>query len=110
MIASCIYAAHHQCEAACHNWQSIIEGGCKLLSKADLRKFKALFDDNYSLCRGEYHLYEEWEEVIMTKPQYISIMSGLIIEEEEQGMNDKENHFDDGLDDNRSQAFFLVHH
>ncbi len=109
-IVSCVYATHHQYEAACHNWQSVIEGGRKLLSKADLRQFKALCNDDYSLCRGEYHLYKEWEEVIIVKPKYISIMSGLITEEEEQEMNDKENHFDNGLDDNCNQAFFLAHH
>ncbi len=110
MIVSCVNAAHHQYEAACHNWQSVIEDGHKLLSKVDLRQFKALCNNKYSLCRGEYHLYEEWEEVIMAKPNYISIMSGLITEEEEQEMNNKENHFDDGSDNDSSQAFFLVHH
>ncbi len=35
-------------------------------------------------------------------------MSGLVTEEEEQEMNDKENHVNNGSDNNRSQAFFLA--
>ncbi len=45
----------------------------------------------------------------MVKPKYINIMSGMITEEEEHKMNDKKNHFEDGSDDDRKQAFFLAH-
>jgi hypothetical protein len=90
-IVGCVYATHHQFEVTCHNWQSVIESGCKLLSRADLRQLKALCNDNYSLCRDEHHFYEEWEEVLKTRPKYISIMSGLITKEEEQEMNNKKN-------------------
>ena len=60
-IVGSVYAAHHQYEVACLNWQSIIDGGHKLLSKADFRQFKALCDNNYIPCKGEYNLYKEWE-------------------------------------------------
>ncbi len=91
-IVGCVFATHHQFEATCHNWQSIIESGRKLLSRADLRQLKALCNNNHSLCRDEHHLYEEWEEVLKARPKYISIiMSGLITKEEEQEMNNKEN-------------------
>ncbi len=110
MIIGCVYAAHHQYEAACHNWQSVIETDRKLLSRADLRQFKALCNDNYPLCNDEYHLYKEWEEVFRARPRYISIMSGLFTEEDEQEKNNEENHYDDGADKDRSQAFFLAYH
>ncbi len=55
----CIIAAHHQFKVACHNWQSVAETGRKLLSRRDLRQFKALCDDDYPLCRDESHLYEK---------------------------------------------------
>jgi hypothetical protein len=110
VIGGCVYAAHHQYEAACHNWQSVIETGCRLLSRADMRQFTALCDDDYFLCRDEHHLYNECEEVTRARPRYISIMSGLVTEEAEQEMNDKENHYDKGADKDLSQAFFLVYH
>jgi hypothetical protein len=67
---------------ACHNWQSVIETGCKLLSRADMRQFKALYDDDNPLCYDEHDLYREWEEVFRARPKYISIMSGLVTEED----------------------------
>ncbi len=42
--------------------------------------------------------------------RYISIMDGLIREDDEQEMNDEENHYDNGADKERSQAFFLAYH
>ncbi len=48
-----------------------------------MRQFKALCDDDYSLYRDEHHLYKEWEEVFRARPRYISIMSGLVTEEDE---------------------------
>jgi hypothetical protein len=48
-----------------------------------MRQFKALCDDDYPLCRDEYHLYNEWEEVTRARPRYISIMDGLVMEEDE---------------------------
>jgi hypothetical protein len=75
-----------------------------------MRRFKALCNDNYSLCYDDHHLYEEWEEVFRARPKYISIMSGLVTEEEEREMNGKENHVNDGLDEGCSQEFFLAYH
>jgi hypothetical protein len=68
-IVGCGIAAHHQFKVACHNWRSVAEAGRRLLSRADMRQFKALYDDDYLLCRDEYHLYEEWEEVTRAKPR-----------------------------------------
>jgi hypothetical protein len=109
-IVGSVYAAHHQYEVACLNWQSIIDGGHKLLSKADFRQFKALCDNDYFPCRGEYYLYKEWAAVIMTKPKYIDIIFGMITDKDEQARDNKDNHFENGLDNNCRQAFFLVHH
>jgi hypothetical protein len=106
----CIIAAHHQLKVAYHNWRSIAETGCKLLSRRDMRLFKALCDDDYSLCRDEYHLYKEQEEVTRARPRYISIMDGLVTEDDEQEKNNKENHYNKVGDKDCSQAFFLAYH
>jgi hypothetical protein len=92
-ISGSIYAGHHQYEAACLDWQSVIYGGHKLLRKADFRQFKALCDNNYNPCKGEYYLYKEWAAVITAKPKYIAIMCRLITDKDGE---DKESHFDDG--------------
>jgi hypothetical protein len=81
-----------------------------MLSGADMRQFKALCNDDYSLCYDEHHLYKEWEEVFRARPKYISIAPGLVIEEDEQEMKDKENHYDNGSDKDHSRAFFLAYH
>jgi hypothetical protein len=104
-----VYAAHHQYEVACHNWQSVIEGGCKLLSRPGFRQFKALCNNDQSLRRDEHHLYKEWEKVFKARPKCISIMSGLITKDEEQEVTDKENHVNDRLDNDCSRAFFLAY-
>ncbi len=62
-IAGCVIAARHQYKAACLNWQSVIEMGHRLLSRVDMRQFKSLCDNDYYLCRDEYHQYDKWEEV-----------------------------------------------
>jgi hypothetical protein len=77
-IIGIVFAAETQYEADCLNWQSVIADGHELLSKADLLQFKALCDNNYFLCKGEYHLYKEWAQVIKARPRYINIMSCLI--------------------------------
>jgi hypothetical protein len=92
---------------ACHDWRSVISVGQELLSKADLRQFKALCDNDYISCKGEYYLYKDWAAMIMAKPKYIAIMSGLTSEEDEV---DEEHHFNDGSDNNCRQAYFLAHH
>ncbi len=63
-----------------------------------MRQFKALYNYDYSVCRDERHLYEEWEEVFRARPKYISIMPGLVTEEDEQETNNEENDYDDGAD------------
>jgi hypothetical protein len=80
---------------------------CK--AKQTSEKFKALCDNDNFPCRGEYYLHKKWAAVIMMKPKYINIMSGLITDEDERARDNKENHFDDGSDNNW-QAFFLAHH
>jgi hypothetical protein len=77
-------AAHTQYKADCFNWQSVIADGHKILDKADLGQLQALCDNNNFLCRGEYHFYKEWAEVMKAKLRYINIMSGLTIDEKEQ--------------------------
>jgi hypothetical protein len=108
-IIGSVYAPHTQYEADCLDWQSIIADGHELLSKADLGQFKALGDNNYFFCRGEYHLYEEWAQVIKAKPRYINIMSGLIIGKNKQAWSDDEDHFDNYSDNGCRQVFFLAH-
>jgi hypothetical protein len=100
-IIDCTIAAHHQFEVACHNWRCVAETGCKLLSGRDMRQSKALCDNDYYLCRDEYHFYKEWEELTRARPRYISIMDGLIKKDDKQEMNDEEN-----PDKYCSQAFF----
>ncbi len=38
-------------------------------------QFKELCDNNYMLCEDEYHLYDEWTQVMEGGPRYVSIMS-----------------------------------
>jgi hypothetical protein len=109
-IVGCVIAAHHQFEVACHNWRSIAETGHRLLSGRDTRQFKALCDDGYPLCRDEYHLYEEWEERTRARPRYISIMDGLITEDDKQEMNNEENPYNKEAEEDCSQVFFLAYH
>jgi hypothetical protein len=103
-------ATHSQYEADCLNWQSVIDDGHELLSKADLLQFKELCDDNYFLCEDEYNLYKEWTQVIEARPRYINIMSGLITDKDERAWNDDKNQFDDYSDNDCRQVFFLAHH
>jgi hypothetical protein len=79
-IVGSVYDTHHQYDATCLNWQSVINGGHKLRR---LRQFKALCDNDYVPCRGEYYSYKEWAAVITVKPKYITIMSGLITDKDE---------------------------
>ena len=72
-----------------------------------MRQFKALCDNGYYLCRDEYHLYKEWEELTRARPRYISIMDGLITEDGEQEMNKEENPHNDGVDKDHSQVLYL---
>jgi hypothetical protein len=81
-ILSCVDATHHEFKAACHNWQSIAETGCQLMRGPDMRQFRALCNNGYYLFRDEYNLYEEWEDFARERPRYISIMDGLITEED----------------------------
>jgi hypothetical protein len=75
-----------------------------------MRQLKALCDNRYYLCRDEYYLYEEWDHFTRARPRYVSIMDGLITEDDEQEMNNKENHVKNGVDEDRSQVFFLAYH
>ncbi len=71
-----------------------------------MRQFRALCNNGYYLSRDENHLYEEWEELTMASPRYISIMDGLITEDDKQDMNDEENLYDNRAYKNCFQAFF----
>jgi hypothetical protein len=73
-------------------------------------QLKELCDNNYMLCKDEYHLYNEWTQVMEGRPRYLSIMYGWITDEDEQAWNKDESQFDDSSDNNRWQAFFLAHH
>jgi hypothetical protein len=83
VVIGSVDAAHTQYEADCLNWQSIIDGGYELLSKADILQFKELCDSNYFLCKDEYDLYMNGQ-VIEARPRYINIMSGPIADKDEQ--------------------------
>ncbi len=48
-------------------------------------------DNVYYFCMDEDHLYKEWEEFARARPKYISIMDGMITEDDKQEMNKKEN-------------------
>jgi hypothetical protein len=74
---------------ACHNWQSVAETGCLLLRGLDMRQFKDLCNNGCYLCRDEYYLYKEWEELTRARPMYVRIMDGLITKDNKQDMNDK---------------------
>jgi hypothetical protein len=73
-------------------------------------QFKELCNNNYMLCKDEYHLYEDWTQVTEARPRYISIMHGRITDEDEQEWNEDKNQFDDSSDNDRRQAFFFAHH
>jgi hypothetical protein len=73
-------------------------------------QFKELCDNNYLIFEDEYDLYKEWTQVIEARPRYIDIMYGWITDKDKQALNDDENQFDDYSDNNRRQAFFLLHH
>jgi hypothetical protein len=42
------------------------------------------------LCKDEYHLYDEWTQVMEGRPRYVSIMYGQITDEDEQAWNEDE--------------------
>jgi hypothetical protein len=102
--------AHTQYEADCLDWQSLIDDGHELLSKADMLQLKEFCDNNYLLCKDDYDPYKEWSQVIVARPRNINIMSGLIIDKDERAWNNDKNWFDDYSDNDRRQAFFLLHH
>jgi hypothetical protein len=102
--------AHTKYEADCLDWQSVIDDGNELLRKADMLQFKELCNNNYMLCKDEYHLYKEWTQVTEARPRYISIMYSRITDKDKQAWNEDENQFNDSSDNNRRQAFFLAHH
>ncbi len=68
-------------------------------------QFMELCDNNYMLCKDEYHLYNEWTQVTEGRPRYVRIMYGWVTDEDED-----ESQFDNSSDNNRRQAFFLAHH
>ncbi len=110
-IIGCDHNAHTKYESYCLDWLSVINDGNELLCKADmLLQFKKLCNDNYTLCKDEYHLYNEWTQVTEGRPRYISIMYGRITDEDEQAWREDESRFEDSSDNNRRQAFFLAHH
>jgi hypothetical protein len=65
-----------------------------------------LCDSDYYLCWDEFHLYEEWEELTRARPRYVSSMDGLIMEDDKQERSNKDNPYNDGADEDCSQAFF----
>jgi hypothetical protein len=73
------------------DWQSIINDGNELLCKADMLQFKELCDNNYMLCKDEYHLYNKWTRVTEGRPRYVSIMYGQITDKDKQAWNEDEN-------------------
>jgi hypothetical protein len=109
-IIGSVDTAHTKYEADCLDWQSLIDDDHELLCKADMLQFKELCNSNNLLCKDEYDLYKEWTQVIEARPRYINIMYGQITEEDEQAWNNDKNGFDDYSDNDRRQAFFLVHH
>jgi hypothetical protein len=70
----------------------------------------ALCNDDYSLCYDEHHISEEWKKVFRARPNYNSITSGLVTDEDKQKMNDKENQSGNGLDKDHSRVLFLAYH
>ncbi len=106
----CVHNAHTKYEADWLDWQSVINDGNELLCKADILQFKELCNNNYILCKDEYHLYNQWTQVMEGRPRYVSIMYGWIIDEDEQAWNEDESRFNDSSDNNRRHAFFLAHH
>ncbi len=54
-----------------------------------MRQFKDLCNNGCYLCRDEYYLYKEWEELTRARPMYVRIMDGLITKDNKQDMNDK---------------------
>jgi hypothetical protein len=109
-IIGCVDNAHTKYEADSLDWQSIIDDGNELLCKADMLQFKELHNNNYMLCKEEYHLYKEWTQVTEARPRYVSIMNGRITDKVKQAWNKDYNQFDDFSDNDRREAFFLAHH
>ncbi len=74
-----------------------------------MRQFRALCNNGYYLFRDEYYLYKEWEELTRARPRYIIIMDGLITEDDEQDIYDKENPYNNRAYENCCQMFFLAY-
>jgi hypothetical protein len=70
-------------------WPAIIGGA--LLKLAASCWAEGMCDNVYYFCMDEDHLYKEWEEFARARPKYISIMDGMITEDDKQEMNKKEN-------------------
>jgi hypothetical protein len=73
-------------------------------------QFKELCDNNYMLCEDEYHLYNEWTQVMQGRPRYISIMYSWITDKDKRAWNEEKSRFNDSFDNNCRQAFFLAYH
>jgi hypothetical protein len=89
-VISCIHAAHTKYESNLLDWQRVVEIGYHLLTKQDMGRFKEMCEDGL-LGPGDYGIFEDWSGINKSRDGYIHIRDGLVLEEEIQEMNNKEN-------------------
>ncbi len=108
-IINCINAAHEKYESNAMKWQRVIEISLCLLLRADMRRFGQMCKDGFWGLR-DYRIFEDWTSIDRLRERYLRIRDGLVSEGEIQEIEDKENHYDNGLYKAHVHAFFLAYH
>ncbi len=91
------------------DWQRVSEIGWRLLSKADMKRFKQMCEDGL-LGPSNYGIFEDWSAIDRSRDGYLCIKNGLVFEGEDQEMEDGENFYDEEPYKARVHAFFLAYH
>jgi hypothetical protein len=108
-LINCINAAHKKYELNAMDWQQVIEIGLRLLTRADMERFEQMREDGI-MGPSNYGIFEDYLAVDWLREGYLHIRDGLVLEGEIQEMEDKENHYDEGLYKSCVHAFFLAYH
>jgi hypothetical protein len=74
-----------------------------------MERFEQMCEDGL-LGPSDYGIFEDWLAADRSREGYLRIRNGLVLEGEIQEMEDKENHYDEGLYKSCVHAFFLAYH
>jgi hypothetical protein len=108
-LINCINAAHTKYELNAMDWQRVIEISWCLLTRTDMGRFKQMCEDGL-LGPSNYGIFEDWLAINRSRDGYLRIRDGLVLKEEIQEMEDKENHYDEGPYKAHDHALFLAYH